>query len=87
MSSGRTIDCTHRKTLNGPAAAVLRGYTPHSFRHMLALHGDKLCPTRETFKAWSQNMGHTNPLTTVSSYMPVSADAQRTIILGLGQDD
>lgn len=54
---------------------------------MLALHGDKLCPTRETFKAWSQNMGHTNPLTTVSSYMPVSADAQRTIILGLGQDD
>ncbi len=69
------------------AAVQLPRYTPHSFRHMLALHGDKLCPTRETFKAWSQNMGHTNPMTTVSSYMPVSADAQRTIILGLGGSD
>ena len=69
------------------AAVQLPRYTPHSFRHMLALHGDKLCHTRETFKAWSQNMGHTNPLTTVSSYMPVSADAQRKIILGLREDD
>lgn len=51
---------------------------------MLALHGDKLCTTREQFKAWTQNMGHTNPMTTVSSYMPVSADGQRAIILGLG---
>lgn len=69
------------------AAVQLPPYTPHSFRHMLALHGDKLCTTRERFKAWSQNMGHKNPLTTVSSYMPVSADAQRAIILGLGNDD
>lgn len=69
------------------AAVQLPRYTPHSFRHMLALHGDKRCPTRETFKAWSQNMGHTNPLTTVSSYMPVSADSQRAIILGLGNGD
>jgi len=69
------------------AAVQLPRYTPHSFRHMLALHGDKLCPTRETFKAWSQNLGHANPLTTVSSYMPVSEDAQRKIILGLGEDD
>jgi integrase/recombinase XerC len=69
------------------AAVQLPRYTPHSFRHMLALHGDELCPTREKFKAWSQNMGHTNPLTTVSSYMPVSADAQREIILGLGEED
>lgn len=66
------------------AAVQLPAYTPHSFRHMLALHGDKLCTTREQFKAWSQNMGHTNPMTTVSSYMPVSADSQRAIILRLG---
>ena len=69
------------------AAVQLPYYTPHSFRHMLALHGDKLCNTRETFKAWSQNMGHTNPMTTVSSYMPVSADTQRDIILGLAKSD
>jgi integrase len=66
-------------------AVQLPAYTPHSFRHMLALHGDKLCPTRETFKAWSQNMGHSSAVTTVSSYMPVSADAQREIILKLGR--
>jgi integrase/recombinase XerC len=69
------------------AAVQLPRYTPHSFRHMLALHGDKLCQTRETFKAWSQNMGHSSPVTTVSSYMPVPADAQRKIILGLGEVD
>lgn len=67
------------------AAVQLPCYTPHSFRHMLALHGDKVCPTRETFKAWSQNMGHSNAFVTVSSYMPVSADAQRDIILALGK--
>ncbi len=66
------------------AAVQLPGYTPHSFRHMLALHGDKVCKTREEFKAWSQNLGHTSAVTTVSSYMPVSADTQRGIILGLG---
>lgn len=33
------------------AAVQLPAYTPHSFRHMLALHGDKLCSTREQFKA------------------------------------
>lgn len=65
------------------AAVQLPAYTPHSFRHMLARHGDKLCTTREQFKAWSQNMGHTNPMTTVSSYMPVSADSQHHIILAL----
>lgn len=69
------------------AAVQLPSYTPHSFRHMLALHGDKMCDTREQFKAWTQNMGHANPLTTVSSYMPVSADHQRAIILGLGNGD
>lgn len=29
-------------------------------------------------------MGHTNPMTTVSSYMPVTEESQRIIILGLG---
>lgn len=66
------------------AAVQLPRYTPHSFRHMLALHGDKLCDTREKFKAWSQNMGHSSPVTTVSSYMPVSSDAQHRIIRDLG---
>ena len=67
------------------AAVQLPRYTPHGFRHMLALHGDKICPTRETFKAWSQNLGHESVLTTVSAYMPVTAETQREIILKLGK--
>lgn len=67
------------------AAVQLPRYTPHSFRHMLILHGDKVCKTREAFKAWSQNMGHSSVLVSVSSYMTVSADTQREIILGLEQ--
>lgn len=67
------------------ASVQLPEYTPHSFRHMLVLHGDKICQTREAFKAWSQNMGHSSVLVSVSSYMPVSADAQREIIMGLGR--
>jgi site-specific recombinase XerD len=69
------------------AAVQLPRYTPHSFRHMLALYGDKLCQTREEFKAWSQNLGHKSVLTTVSSYMPVTKDAQRRIMLELRGDD
>ena len=62
-------------------------YTPHSFRHMLALHGDKVCTSRQAFKAWSQNLGHENAITTVSAYMPVSDETQREILLNLSDGD
>ena len=67
------------------AKVQLPAYTPHSFRHMLALHGDKICKTREQFKAWSQNLGHESVMVTVSAYMPVTGDTQRKIILDLGK--
>ena len=66
------------------ATVQLPSYTPHSFRHMLMLYGDKVCDTREEFKAWSQNMGHKSVLVSVSSYMPVTEDTQREILLRLG---
>lgn len=69
------------------AAVQLPRYTPHSFRHMLALHGDKICQTREQFKGWSQNLGHESVAITVSAYMPVTAEMQRAIILGLGESE
>lgn len=68
------------------ASVQLPEYTPHSFRHMLALYGDKKCATREAFKAWSQNMGHDSVITTVSSYMPVSDHVQHEIILAMAQE-
>ena len=67
------------------AAVQMPSYTPHTFRHMLALHGDKICETREAFKAWSQNLGHESVVTTVSAYMPVSDYTQRQIILGMAE--
>lgn len=77
----------------GPLIAIIRGafsaaglpeYTPHSFRKTLALYGDSICPDRESFKAWSMNLGHENLATTISAYMPVSAQRQRELIRALG---
>ncbi|MFC6639308.1 hypothetical protein GV827_21075 [Sulfitobacter sp. JBTF-M27] len=70
---------------NAFAAVQLPRYTPHSFRHMLVLYGDQICGTREEFKAWSQNMGHNSVIVSVSSYIPVTGDTQREIILRLGR--
>jgi integrase len=45
---------------------------PHSFRKTLAQLGERLCHTPEEFKAWSQNLGHEQVLTTFSSYGQVA---------------
>ena len=69
------------------AAVQLPRYTPHSFRHMLMLFGDAACTTRQHFKAWSQNMGHSSVMVSVSSYIPVSEGEQRKIIMSLQPAD
>jgi hypothetical protein len=58
---------------------------PHSFRKTLAQLGERLCRTPEEFKAWSQNLGHEQVLTTFSSYGQVAADRQAELIRRLGQ--
>jgi integrase len=64
-------------------AAGLPGYTPHSFRHTLAMLGERVCKTPEEFKAWSQNLGHEQVLTTFASYGEVATHRQAEIIKGL----
>jgi integrase len=64
-------------------AAGLPYFAPHSFRHTLARHGERVCRTAEEFKAWSQNLGHENVLTTFTSYGAVSSHRQAELILGL----
>jgi integrase len=64
-------------------AAALPYFAPHSFRHTLARHGERVCRTPEEFKAWSQNLGHENVLTTFTSYGAVSSHRQAELILGL----
>jgi integrase len=63
----------------------LAGFNPHSFRHALAMVGERTCKTPEDFKAWSQNLGHEQVLTTFASYGEVSPHRQAEIIKGLAR--
>jgi integrase len=58
---------------------------PHSFRKTLALLGEQLCHTPEEFKAWSQNLGHEQVMTTFHSYGEVGIRRQADIIRELGR--
>jgi integrase len=49
---------------------------PHSFRSTLGLLGQQVCRNPEEFKAWSQNLGHESPLTTLTSYGKVDSGRQ-----------
>ncbi|MCX8954080.1 tyrosine-type recombinase/integrase [Ruegeria sp. NA] len=60
--------------------AGLPTFAPHSFRKTLTVWADKHYPTREAFKAFSQNIGHESVVTTVSSYFPVSTERQGELI-------
>lgn len=62
----------------------LPGFNPHSFRHALAILGERTCSTPEEFKAWSQNLGHEQVLTTLTSYGEVAPYRQAEIIRTLG---
>ena len=67
------------------AAAGLPYFNPHSFRKTLALLGGQICKSPEEYKAWSQNLGHENVLTTFSSYGDVARQRQAEIIRRLGK--
>src|SRR6266446_7957889 len=70
--------------------ARVRGFaewSPHSFRKTLALLGGQICKSPEEYKAWSQNLGHENVLTTFSSYGDVGRHRQAEIIRGLASPE
>jgi integrase len=66
------------------ARAGLPYFHPHSIRKTLARLGEEVCNSPEEFKAWSQNLGHEQVLTTFLSYGSVATDRQGEIIRGLG---
>jgi integrase len=68
-------------------AAGLPYFNPHSFRKTLALLGEQRCRTPEEFKAWSQNLGHEQVMTTFSSYGNVSPARQAQLMRQFGQAD
>ena len=65
------------------AVAGLPYFNPHSFRNSLVQLAYELKLTAEQFKAWSQNLGHDDCLTTFSSYGTLPAHRQAEIIRGL----
>ena len=64
-------------------SAGLPYFNPHSFRHTLVQLGESVCRSPEQFKAWSQNLGHENVLTTFLNYGEVACHRQGEIIRGL----
>lgn len=50
------------------ASAGLSYFNPHGFRDMLVRHAMTLDLSPEAMKAWSQNLGHADVLTTFTSY-------------------
>ena len=66
-------------------AAGLSYFNPHSLRNTLVQLGEKCCQTPEEFKAWSQNLGHEEVLTTFRSYGAVGTRRQGEIIRELAK--
>ncbi len=63
--------------------AGLPYFNPHSFRNTLAQLGQRICKSPEELKAWSQNIGHENVLTTLLNYGEVSLQRQEEIMRNL----
>lgn len=61
-------------------AAGLPYYNPHSFRSTLARLGQQTCRNAEELKAWSQNLGHEQVMTTLTSYGTVPPHRQAELI-------
>ena len=66
-------------------SAGLPYFNPHSFRDTVVHLGETICKSPEDFKAWSQNLGHEQVLTTFTSYGEVQPRRQAEIIQGLGR--
>jgi integrase/recombinase XerD len=60
-------------------------FKPHTVRDTLTQLAYRLQLSTEVLKAWSQNMGHSNVLTTLQGYGHVSAERQGEILAALPQ--
>jgi integrase len=65
------------------ARASLPYFNPHSFRKTLAQLGQRRCKSIEAMKAWSQNLGHDELMTTFTAYGSLSRNQQADIIASL----
>ena len=79
----------HGWTTSGPVRDIFRDafhaaglpyYNPHSFRDMLVHHLLGLDLPIETLKALSQNLGHSDLMTTIANYRQISLSRQTHLI-------
>ena len=80
---GRTANPVRVVFKEAFARAGLPYFNPHSFRNSLLQVAYDLKLDAEQFKAWSQNLGHDDCLTTFCSYGILTAHRQAEIIRGL----
>lgn len=72
-----------RKIVNNAFGAVgLQSFGPHAFRHMLVRQAVSESGSVAEFVANSQNLGHSDVLTTLRSYGQISRERQRELITG-----
>jgi len=67
--------------------AGLPYFPPHSFRHTLGHLMQTVCRTPQQIKAWSQNLGHENVATTLTSYGTIDPRQQGEIIAGISLEE
>ena len=61
-------------------------FPPHSFRHTLGHLMQTMCRTPEQIRAWSQNLGHENIATTLTSYGRIDPHRQGAVIGAISPD-
>lgn len=77
-----------RKIVNTAFKAVgLQPFGPHSFPHMLSRHIARNCKSVAELVATSQNLGHTDVLTTFRNYGQINRDDQRKLVTGEDPDE
>lgn len=68
-------------------AANVKYHSPHRVRDTVVEHGYRWCRTPEQIKALSQNLGHSNVATTLTSYGAIPLHRQRELIRTAGKQD
>ena len=68
------------------AAVDLSYFNPHGFRDMLVHYAMSCNLPPEAMKAWSQNLGHANVLTTFTSYGAIPDHRQGELVKATGTD-
>ena len=67
-------------------AAALPYFPPHSLRHTLGHLMQSVCRTPKEIRAWSQNLGHENIATTMTSYGTIDPHQQGEVIGAISLD-